>query len=109
MNYVEQQIIYEIAPDGSYCGGYSFNANDQDRYLGGNSNDRSQYENKIIPIGLFYKKPNKDEDNLRDNHYIDGGLINDQMFNNLLFSVGEMKNPYVKSQSSSKTRKHSKK
>lgn len=99
MNYIEQNIVYEKTTDNeSYHGGYSIDQNmitnnsSNNMYLGGNPKNISMFEDKIVPFGLFYNenKTSKTNHNDSDTNYIDGGLIDDNMFDKLLLSVGKI-------------------
>ena len=103
MNYIEENIIYEKGENDSYHGGYTIhetNETNENRYLGGNSDYKSQFEDKVIPFGLFYRKKNEGQYN-ENTKVIEGGLIDNEMFDKLFFSVGKIEKKSYKT----KTRK----
>jgi hypothetical protein len=106
MNYSELNPIYEMTADGSYHGGYPLKKVDkreENKYLGGTP-DVSRFENNVVPFGLFHENINDDHENVTKTETIYGGLVNDELFNKLLLSVGRIEKP--NKTSSSKTRKN---
>jgi len=107
MNYSELNPIYEMAADGSYHGGYPLKKVDkteENKYLGGNTDYCSRFENNVVPFGLFHENINHEDENVIDTETIYGGLVNDELFDKLLLSVGKIEKP--NKTSSSKTRKN---
>jgi hypothetical protein len=100
--------IYLMAPDGSYHGGYRLNPVNltENKYLGGNPQYMSRFENNVVPFGLFHEKTVEGSND--SNGPIYGGLVNDDLFDKLFLSVGKIEKSN-KTHSFSKTRKNSNK
>lgn len=102
MNSMEENRVYEKTTDNeSYHGGYKVSQyiHNKNSYLGGNPKNSTLFEEKVIPFGLFYDHPQIQP---KDEKCIDGGLIQDNMFDKLLLSVGKIE----KNGGKQKTRKN---
>jgi len=104
MNYSEPNRIYENATDNdSYHGGYSVEPQvlyENPKYLGGNTKNTTLFQNMVVPFGLFYE--NYPISTKGGENSIEGGLIQESRFNELLLSVGKIE----KTGGKQKTRKN---